>query len=528
MSENANRFTPYLPWLAAVLLAAGAIVTLVTGSFELLNNLLLAGGALLLLLFAAARPDIIREFLGGRHARYGSSTLLSILFFAAIAVLLYWLAAQNEDWRLDTTETGQFTPAPEISALLEEMGEPVHVIGFYSPALAQQRDEARARLESLAAVSDRLTYEFQDPEVNPLLAEQYELNFNGTLVFTKGRDTGDEVFARANSLSDRDIYTALLKIASPAEKKVYFITGHGEPAVEGFAPEAMGTMVSLLEDQAFTVDTLNLFSTGAVPDDATAVALVGPQSPLDPIEVEALTAYLAGGGAALIARDVAESAGGLAVGEDGLDQYLQEAWGLTFRDDVIVDQDLARAGQTFGLDFLAATYGDSPIITEELRQFGTRFSLARSLALDAEAAVNHAQLVMTSPEAWGETDLLKLSEEGVAEPGPDDVEGVLTIGASAANPNTEARLVLFGDADFATNANLIWGGNSLLVSNSLNWLADDEVAIELAPREVVERTMVIPEQQLRLLRLASTWFGPLLMAVAGLVVWARRRQTTRI
>ena len=500
-------------------------MTLVTGRFELLNNALLAGGGLLLLLFALARPGDVREFVGGRHARYGSSTLLSILFFAAIAVLLYWLAAQNEDWRLDTTETGEFTPAAEISAVLEEIDEPVHVIGFYSPALAQQQEEARARLDSLAAVSDQLTYEFQDPEVNPLLAERYELNFNGTLVFIRGRGRADEQFARANSLSDRDIYSALFELANPAQKKVYFLTGHGEPDITDFNPEGMGTTVSLLEDQAFTVEPLNLFSTGEVPTDATLVTLVGPRSPLDPAEVEALTTYLEAGGAAFIARDVLDDAGRPIAFQDDLDRYLQERWGVTFRDDVIVDQDLARAGQTFGLDFLAATYGDSPIIGEELRDFGTRFSVARSLGLDPEAAADHTPLVQTSADAWGETDLTTLTRAGVAEPDPADREGVLTIGASAESPETGARLVLFGDADFVTNANLIWGGNSLLFFNSLNWLADDEAAIELAPRETVQRTIAIPEQQMRLLRLVVIWFGPLLMALAGFFIWTARRST---
>jgi len=526
MTTRLSDYTRYLPWPAAALLVAGALVTLVTGRFELLNNLLLAGGALLLFLFALTRPDDVREFIGGRHARYGSSTLLSILFFAAIAVLLYWLAAQNQDWRLDTTETGAFTPAPEITATLEAIGEPVHVIGFYSPALAQQQEEARARLDSLVAVYDRLSYEFQDPEANPLLAEQYDLNFNGTLVFITGRDTADEQFARASSLNDRDIYSALVKLASTAEKKVYFLTGHGEPDIAGFGAEAMGTMANLLEDQAFTVEPLNLFSAGAVPADATVVALVGPQSPLDPVEAGALAAYLDAGGAAVIARDVVDSSGLVLATGDALDTYLQEQWGVTFREDVIVDQDLARAGQTFGLDFLAAQYGNSPIITDDLRQFGIRFSLARSLALDSDAAVTHTPLAQTSAEAWGETDLATLTQSGVAEPDPADQEGTLTIGASAENPETGARLVLFGDADFVTNTNLVWGGNSLLFSNSLNWLAEDVVAIELAPQETVQRTLTIPEQQMRLLRLVSTWFGPLLMGLAGLLVWAARRRPT--
>lgn len=513
-----------IPWLGLGLIVAGAIVTIVTRRFELVNNILLGSGALLLLLFAFLRPDDVRGFISGRHARYGASTVLSILFFAAITMLLYWMAYQNEEWRLDMTETGQFTPPEETVELLQGLDEPVHVIGFYTVDLGLQRDEARTILENLSAHSDQLTYEFEDPETNPLLAERYELNFNGSLVFIKNQDQPDETFARASSLSERDIHAALLKVANPVEKKLYVLTGHGEPGIDSFEPGGMATSVGLLEDQGFTVEPLNLFTSGAVPDDATVVAVIGPQSPLDESEVSALMTYIDNGGAALIARDVIDSEGREVAEDDGLNAYLEETWGITLRNDVIIDQDLARAGQTFGLEFIGATYGAGPIITTELQQFGTRFSVARSLATEAPEGVTINQLVSTSPNAWGETDIAALSQQGMANPDEVDAQGTLNIGVSAERTESESRLVVFGDADFATNANLVWGGNSIMLSNALNWLADDEVTIDLAPRETIQRQLNIPEQQLRLLRLVSIWFGPILMGVIGFVVWRGRRQ----
>lgn len=524
MKKTLDRLSPYLPWLGLALIAAGTIITVITRRFEILNNLLLGGGALLLLLFAFARPDQVRHFVGGRQARYGASTVLAILFFAAIGILLYWIAYQNDDWRLDVTETAQFTPPPETVQLLEKLEEPVHVIGFYTVSLAQQRDQAQTLLENLSAVTDRLTYEFQDPEVNPLLAEQYELNFNGTLVFIRNYQEEDEEFGRASSLTDREIHAALLEVVNPVDKQLYVLTGHGEPGIEDTGPQGMGTMVGLLEDQGFIVEQLNLFTAGEVPDDATVLALVGPQAPLDPAEVEAIQNYLDAGGSAFIARDVVDSEGRATAEDDGLNAYLAETWGINLRNDVVVDQDLARAGQSFGLDFLAAGYGSSPIITQDLNQFGTRFSLARSIDSEQREGVTTTPLVQTSADAWGETDVANLSQ-GFAEPNEGDAQGVLTIGVSAARQEDEARLVVFGDANFVNNENLVWGGNSLLFSNALNWLADDEVAIELTPRETVQRQVTIPEQQLRLLRFISTWFGPMLMGVIGFLVWSARRRT---
>jgi len=524
MKDTLDRLSPYLPWLGLTLIAAGAVVTVITRRFELVNNLLLGGGALLLLLFALARPDQVRDFVSGRQARYGASTVLAIIFFAAIGVLLYWIAYQNDDWRLDVTETGQFTPPPETVELLENLEAPVHVIGFYTVSLAQQRDQAQTLLENLSAVSDEITYEFKDPEANPLLAEQYELNFNGTLVFIRNYGEESEDFARASSLADRDIHAALLTVVNPVDKKLYVVTGHGEPAVEQTGSGSLSTIVGLLEDQGFTIEELNLFTAGEVPEDATVLALIGPQAPLDPSEVEAIQNYLDGGGSAFIARDVVDSEGRASAEGDGLNAYLQEAWGINLRNDVIVDQDLARAGQSFGLDFLAAGYGSSPIITQDLSQFGTRFSLARSIELQEQEGVTTTPLVQTSADAWGETDIASLSQ-GFAEPNEADAQGVLNIGVSAARQGEEARLVVFGDADFVNNDNLVWGGNSLLFSNALNWLADDEVTIDLTPRETVQRQVTIPEQQLRLLRFISTWFGPLLMGVIGFLVWSARRRT---
>lgn len=521
--ETQERSGLVLLWSGFLLIIAGAIVTMVTRQFELVNNLLMGSGAVLLLLYAFLRPDDIRAFIGGRHARYGASTLLSILFFAAIAALLYWIAYQNEDWRLDVTETGEFTPPQETVELLRSLDEPVHVIGFYTVDLGAQRDQARTILESLAASSNRFTFEFQDPETNPLLAERYELNFNGTLVFIKNQDEPDETFARANSLSERDIHVALLKVANPVEKKLYVVSGHGEPDVESFAPEGMGTMVGLLEDQGFTVESLSLFTAGSIPDDATVVALIGPQGPLDPEEVEALRGYVEDGGALFVARDVVDNEGRDLAEADGFNEYLGDVWGITFRNDAIIDQDLAAAGQAFGLEFLGAQYGASAIITNDLQQFGTRFSLARSVAAEAPEGIVHSPLVSTSPNAWGETDLAALSQ-GIATPDEVDAQGSLVIGISAERPDDGARIVAFGDADFVLNATLMWGGNSILFANALNWLADDEVSIELAPRESVQRQLNIPDQQLRMMRLISTWFGPLLMAVIGFTVWTARRK----
>lgn len=523
MRQTLDRTALFFPWIGLLLIVAGAVVYFVTRRWDLAPNLLLIGGALLLLLFAVVRPDDVRRMVSGRQARYGTSTVLSILFFFAIAVLLYYIAYQNNDWRYDATETGEFTPLPETIELLEELEEPIHVIGFYTFQTAAQQEQARVRLENLQAYTDKLTYEFRDPEENPLLAQQYDLTFDGTLVFTQGEGESQD-FSKSSSLSDRDIHTALVRVINPVEKNLYFITGHGERDIEDFAPEGLGTAAQLLEEAGFTIETLNLFVEGEVPDDATVIALVDQRAPMSPEEVAAIRDYLNNGGAAFIARDAIDSEARAGVEEDDLNEVLTSDWGLVLRQDVIIEQVFAQAGQSFGFSFIGANYGSSPI-TSELDQFGTVYDVARSVGSQNAEGITTVDLVTTSDEAWGETDFDALSQ-GIAEPNPEeDILGPLAVGLNAEKAETSARLVVFGDTDFISNRLITSGGNNLLLTNAFNWLADDEVAVELTPRENVDRTVAISQSQLGILQLTSICLGPALMGLIGIGVWYSRRKT---
>jgi ABC-type uncharacterized transport system involved in gliding motility auxiliary subunit len=158
-----------------------------------------------------------------------------------------------------------------------------------------------------------------------------------------------------------------------------------------------------------------------------------------------------------------------------------------------------------------------------LRNVGVLFDLSRSIESTDTPGVTHNELVLTSGEAWGESNIELLASDGSVNPDPEDAQGELAVMISAENSGNDARLVLSGDSDFVTNQAVGFGGNGLLFANTLNWLADDEVAINLTAREQIDRQVVVPETQLRLLRTISIWLGPLMMAVIGLLVRQSRR-----
>ena len=519
MKHQLERFASFFPILAILLLIGGGAVYFVSRRWDLLPNLLLASGGLLLALFAILQPDEVRSRLSGRHGKYGG-TLLAILFFTAVGGLLYYITYQNSDWRYDTTANSAFTPLPETVALLESLDEPIHVLGFYTVDTAFQRQEAEASLQSMQAYTDQLSYEFVDPNENPLLAEQYDLSFAGTLVFT--RENGD--FAKASTLTDQDLHTTLVRTINPTVKTAYFLTGHGERDWEDFGVDGISTAVTLIEESGFTVQPLNLFVSGNVPEDASAVFLIDQQAPLTPEEAAVLDSYLADGGALFVARDAVDTEGRVAAEADALLPLLQESWGITLRNDLIIDASLAQAGQTIGLTFVGAQYGNSPI-TQGLDQFGTIFNVARSIAVEVPDGITAVNLITTSELAWGETNFERMLTAGEVAPDPEeDAEGNLAVAISAQNLDSGARLVVFGDTDFLTNELIQQGGNSFLFENAANWLVNDVVSIELSARESISRQVTITQSQLSLLQIVSVCFAPGLLALAGIAVWYSRRQ----
>ena len=90
------------------------------------------------------------------------------------------------------------------------------------------------------------------------------------------------------------------------------------------------------------------------------------------------------------------------------------------------------------------------------------------------------------------------------------------------------RMVIFGDADFASNnvLNSVRGafGNGDLFRNSVNWLTEEKELIAIGPKKPQMHIMppLTPAQQ-NTIFYGTAVFLPLTILILGGVVWWRRR-----
>lgn len=515
-----------------VLLGVGLALGLAVLNWTVVPLSLVGAGSLLVLVWMLTHRQALAELAGLRSTQTNANVLVSVVAMAVILVLVNVFAVRY-DTRFDLTAEGFFTLSPQTRQVLEQLPQPVKVWAVSSVPDANLREQ----LERYRRVNpDQFDFAFINPRNNPVETRRLEVNQDQTLVVEAG-SRKQQIPQPAVPELESQLTPLILQVTDTELLKTYFIEGHGEltltpaPGSPGLAQAA-----AALGRDGFETASLNLLRND-IPDDAGILVVAGPEQPLLPGEADKLKAYLDQGGSLLLMLNPQT--------DPGLEALLED-WGIELGDDVIVDQLSEQLFRSGPLVALGAGYGSHPI-TADLAQRGlvTIFPLTRSIGLGERPDTTAVQLVSTGSQGvWGETTL-DLNDPQSAELSfdPDrDLAAPLGIGAAlsrSVEPETpvtpesedldpqesgaEARLVVFGNANFVVNGNFNQQGNGDLFLNSMNWLADQQERISIRPKSPTNRRFDLTARDVSLLWLVSAVGLPLLALGSGVVLWWRRR-----
>jgi len=494
------------------------LLWIITGQVGTRVEATLAIGFALIGLAALTNPATIREAITGRQARYGSNALVMSIAFIGILALLNFLGARHHK-RFDLTAEKQFSLSKQTVQVLNNLKEPVHVTAFF-PQSDSRRQNAEDLLKEYAARSDKFTYEFVDPDLQPALARQFKITSYGTLVFQRGNKTQN-----VYGLQEQDFTSAIVKVSRDKSLVVYFVTGHQERDPESAQNGGYSQVRTLLQRDNYEVKSLNLAVTDTVPSDAAVVVLAAPRIPLADEEKKRLETYLDQGGKLLVMSDpkLPDPLG------DALAKY-----GVAFRNDVIIDP----PSSFFG-DVASPLVSRYPFhqITKDMGGLTSFFPLARSIKTlsDKPGSFTVTPLIQTSADSWGETSL---NSKQVRYDAGTDTKGPLSVAVvveeQATTPTSEnkkakpkTRLVVIGDSDFVSNGVLqsVRGafGNADLFLNAVNWLAEEETLISIRPKPPAQHSLILTRPQSNFIFVLTTILIPLLVLLLGGAIWWRRR-----
>lgn len=405
------KYLRYLIWLGIMLATAGLVSGLLSGWDSLPLALLISGIVLIglwFLLLGQARP----EFWGQRSTQNSTNALIATLSVIVILLSLNVLAVRHGQ-RLDLTENQIFTLAPETTQTLQNLAQPTKVWIF--DAVRNPTDQQL--LESYERQSKQFSYEYVDPNAQPVLAQEFGVRALGE-VYLEAGDQRQRVqrVSQVERITEPRLTAQITRLAQGESPTAYFVVGHGEYSVDDF--QGGFTLVrDGLEQKNIAVEPLNL-AEGGVPDDADVVIVAGPQQQFFEPEIAALERYLQQGGGLLLLVDPNT--------DPGLAPLLED-WGVTLEDRLVLDT--SGQGQAVGLGPAApliSNYGEHPI-TEAFQNGRSFYPVARPISLAERPGVTATPILITDEQTRAEN----IVEGGEINVDPTEApEGPLYIGVA--------------------------------------------------------------------------------------------------
>ncbi len=534
-----------LSLIAGLLLLAGSAVAnaLIVDS-PVASLVLLAAGSLLSVYALYQLRDELRSLL--RQGR--GEMLLSTAGVLAVLVALAWVAALYP-LRLDMTANNEHSLAPQTVSMLKSVDKPVDIVFFHDRGMR----ETVELYEQIASQNPKISVRFFDPMLNPSQAKLYGVEFAGTaLMESEGRKL------TVNGPTETDIANGILRVTQGKQQLACFLDGHGEPDpfsleshdhTEGDAGHSHGLETKLvqherhgmakargsLEAMNYVVEKVTLLAGGGELSRCSVLLVVGPRFALLDKEVAVVERFLADGGNAMFLLDPFV--------QTGLEKLLRP-YGLQLSDGMVIDE-----ASHFWADISAPAVSDynRHDITQRLPL--TFYPGVRAILPTAQPVPGVAvrPLVNSSRSSYVSTEKTRLIRAGAQSGGPQTLMVVASFnpdnastaamvmkqlrGESAEDEAPQApatdrkpsRIVVGGDADFATNSYFHIMGNGALFLNAVNFLASRENLIGLEPRTYDLPYVHMTNTQMKGTFILSIILVPALMALLGLAVWWRRR-----
>jgi ABC-type uncharacterized transport system involved in gliding motility auxiliary subunit len=420
--------------------------------------------------------------------------------------------AERHSVRWDFTPTRSFSISEVTRKILASMPDTIEATAFTS-----KDDNAKVTdlMGLFRGASPNFHYEILDLDRHPGRAREAEVDHYGKASL---RYRGRSVVVDAER--EQALAAGLTLLARGRPTRILFLEGHGERALQDVSqPIGYGELRQALERQSDEVGTLNLLKAGDVPSGTDLVVVAGPKNDLLEGETDALERYLGTGGHVIAMIDP--------VPLPNLSRFAARH-GISTPLDVVVD----RSNQIIGSDPFTVpipTYFSHPITASSSTP--ALFAVARSVIPEkAPAGVEVAAVAASYPEAWAVRDFERATRTDESPRPDEDRRGPLDVMATASWPagGGEARLVVIGDSDFASNSFFDLLGNRDLALNAVGWsVSAGELIGARSPSEVMAlrplSPLVLTTRAGHLLFLGLVILQPALVLTIGTTIALRRR-----
>jgi hypothetical protein len=484
-----------------------------------------ASVAALVVLFAAALR--VRVY-GAGWRRW--ALRVGLVGGALLATLAANVAVYRHDAHLDVTREQAFTPSREAQDVVRSLQEPVEIVYFF------QKDNPAGRsavtmLELLGRLNPRLAIETVDIDRNPARAGALGVRLYNTALIRAGENKVEVI-----GTDDREIAFGILRALRRRQPVVCFATGHGEYDIDNFEfhthfegaqghshnaegagvvqmeRHGLGRLRRAVEKLGLTTRKVELAAGRPMPADCNALIDANPRTPYAPPEADVLRRYLQAGGSymLLVEPDYAI--------EPGMAALLAEA-GARVADGVVVDP----VDHYFTDEQMVAVtrYANHPVTRSQALSV---YPGARPVEPVSAPDVKATALFASGPQSYVVRDRTRFREQAYDAARRTQPLAVATEGRLAGSTGQPFRLIVVGDADFASNSFFPYLANADIVLAGISWLLHEDRLPTLKPPVEVLPQVTLTNAQVRWIFILTVILLPGGVALTGVGVWLWRRR----
>ncbi len=454
-------------------------------------------------------------WLKARQTKYTAYVVAYLVVILAVLTAANWLA-NRYDKSYDSTANKRFSLSPQTEKVVKGLKQDAKILYFDRTS---QFGTARDLLDLYSVLSPKLSVSYVDPDKKPQAAKAQGVRSYGT-IFVEVNGKREE----AKSLTEEQITGALIRALKGGQRLACLVTGSGEHSFDDSGRTGYSSLKDLLEQNNYKTNTISLLQTPAVPKDCTVLIVGGPRFDYLEPEVNAIKSYVENGGRALVMLDPPLKFGKEDIAENASMAKMLEGWGITLNKDLVLDT--SGIGEIFGLGPeipLVTDYTTQPIV-RDMKEIATAFPVVRSVQAKSTGNATDETLFSSSPNSYATSTL---NSQAITINPARDKKGPMALAAAGtykgAQEAVQGRFVVVGSSGWVANNTIRFNGNRDLAMNMMNWLSSDEDLISIRPKEPEDRRLTLSRAQMTTMFYTSVVLLPLIVIVAGVGVWWRRR-----
>ena len=469
----------------------------------------------------------------------GTKTTILVLLILAVFFGICYGMQKLDLTPLDLSKDKLYTLTDESKEKVKNIDKDINIyfIGY------SEDDSTIDLAKQYTKANERIKVEVVTVDGRPDLAEKYGFQSGDTGIIVECGEkykilsysdlvTYDQTTYQTISIAEEKLTSSIQSVASDKVPKVYFLTGYSEFSLT----YTMQYLNIYLQNEVNEIQSLDILTTGKVPDDCDTLVITTPSVDFDEIATNAIIDYINSGRNILWLNAVVATEQNLpnvnkilamygvnpfevgGIRETNSSKMVYESPDLIIPDTSYhqITEDI-----TNGLIFLNAT----------------KINLVDDDKLE-ELNVTKTEILNTSEDSYFRANFYNSSNEKTDE----DQAGPFLVGAeldkTVAEANEEtgkeekvSKLIIYGDNYFAsdvplsssTQAPLIqYKQNKDLVLNSIAYLVDREEDIS-ARKDTGTVTYTATEQENRII-LTIIFAIPIIIIIIGIIVWIKRQR----